>query len=94
MVCLHEENPVRVTVRDTVLMSGKKQSYINLTPTKTIDSIFNEVSKDFNYGSDDIELVLQRRDGNTVSETIFFLGHKELGMWKVYVHLFRADDSQ
>ncbi|XP_057671617.1 ubiquitin carboxyl-terminal hydrolase 47 [Diorhabda carinulata] len=60
MVCLPEEGPAkRVTVRDTIQQSTKKQAFISLTPSKTIESIFKEVSKEFSYNHDEIELVLQ-----------------------------------
>lgn len=65
MVCLHDEGHLRVTVRDTILSSAKKQSYVLLTPTKTIESIFKEISREFEYNADEIELVLQKRDGTT-----------------------------
>lgn len=68
MVCLHDEGHLRVTVRDTILSSAKKQSYVLLTPTKTIESIFKEISREFEYNADEIELVLQKRDGTTVSQ--------------------------
>lgn len=76
MVCLHDEGHLRVTVRDTVLLSAKKQSYVLLTPTKTIESIFKEISKEFEYNADEIELVLQKNDGTTVCK--LFILRKEM----------------
>lgn len=73
MVCLHDEGYLRVTVRDTILLSAKKQSYVLLIPTKSIESIFKEISKDFEYNADEIELVLQKNDGTTVCK-IFISG--------------------
>ncbi|KAJ8985542.1 hypothetical protein NQ317_019925 [Molorchus minor] len=65
MVCLHEESPHSVTVRDTIHNSAKKRSEVLVTPSKSIESIFKEVSRDFEYNADEIELILQRRDGTT-----------------------------
>ncbi|CAH1098734.1 unnamed protein product [Psylliodes chrysocephalus] len=60
MVCLPEDGmAMRVTVRDTILSSGKKQFIIHLTPSKTISSIFEEVSNEFHYTIHEIELILQ-----------------------------------
>ncbi|KAJ8945952.1 hypothetical protein NQ318_016780 [Aromia moschata] len=65
MVCLYDESLQVVTVRDTIQQSAKRRSDIQVTPTKTIESIFKEISRDFEYNADEIELVLQRRDGTT-----------------------------
>uniref|UniRef100_A0A6P7GLW5 Ubiquitin carboxyl-terminal hydrolase 47 n=1 Tax=Diabrotica virgifera virgifera TaxID=50390 RepID=A0A6P7GLW5_DIAVI len=60
MVFLPEDGLTKkVTVRDTIQQSEKKQTFINIFPSKTIDSIFREVSKEFSYNHDEIELVLQ-----------------------------------
>ncbi|CAG9864755.1 unnamed protein product [Phyllotreta striolata] len=60
MVCLPEDGMlIRATVRDTILISGKKQYTIQLSPSKTINSIFQEISDEFHYLIEEIELILQ-----------------------------------
>lgn len=61
MVCPMENESIIVCVRDTIQQSsnGRKSFSLKLTPSKLIDSIFIEVSKEFDYNVDDITITLQ-----------------------------------
>lgn len=76
MVCPMEKESIRVTVRDTILQSttGKNTFTIQLTPSTSIDSIFREVSKEFDYSIDDIEIMLQPVGGqnSNIVSSLFF----------------------
>lgn len=73
MVCSMENESIGVLVRDGI--SGIKEHRILLTPSTAIDSIFKEVSKEFDYNIDDICLVVQlpHGTGNDEVSTICFL---------------------
>lgn len=61
MVCSMENESIEVAVKDTIM--GKKPHTIRLTPSRSIDSIFKEVSKEYNYNIDDISLKLESGEG-------------------------------
>ncbi|CAH1119608.1 unnamed protein product [Phaedon cochleariae] len=71
MVCPPEDGLcIRVTVLDTIGLSEKSQCFIQLIPSRTIESIFQEISKEFICNADDIELTLQYKKGD-----IYVLNH-------------------
>lgn len=66
-----ENGSIDVSVNDTL---SKKIHTIQLTPSRTVNSIFKEISKKYDYNIDDINLVLE--SGPTgqsfcVSKTLF-----------------------
>lgn len=68
MVCLSSEGTVVAIVRDTICTGSKRQSIINLAPSKSIAIIFAEVGADFHYQPDSFELLIQNnKTGDTVS---------------------------
>lgn len=73
MVCPPQEGLIEVLVRDEIKQSpaGKKHCYLQISRTKSVESIFREVSKEFEYNVDEIELTF-RRGASSVS-TIFFI---------------------
>lgn len=54
-----QEGSIRVQVQDTITQGGKKQCFVELSPDKTLESIFKEVSKDLEYNVDDIEIIIR-----------------------------------
>lgn len=67
MVCLSNDGMINVTVTDTMNLCYRKQCSVLLSPTKSVDNVFVEVSSNFHYESDSFELVLQSQNGDTVS---------------------------
>lgn len=66
MVCPPQESTTSVTVRDE-----RKQCYVHISKTKSVESIFREISKEFDYNIDEIELTFRR--GTSSVSTIQFL---------------------
>lgn len=61
-----QEGSLTVQVQDTIQQGGKKHCFVQLSPDKTIESIFKEISKDLEYNVDDIEIIL-RKGSSSVS---------------------------
>lgn len=67
MVCLSDEGTVPVVVRDTICSASKRNpSVINLSPSKSVESIFLEVGAEFHYNPEGFELILQNSTGDMV----------------------------
>lgn len=97
MVCSMENESVKVLVKDTI--SGKKIFTLQLTPSRAIDSIFKEVSKEFEYNVDDISLEVQLGPGSENYEVsnmffgfssllIFILGLQNIKSLIFFLHIF------
>lgn len=71
MVCLSNEGTIQVRVRDTIYTNERRQFSVEISPTKTIDSVFAEISDYFKYEADSFELLLQNQNADTVS--IFYI---------------------
>lgn len=71
MVCSMENESRRVLVKDTI--SGKTTISVQVTPSMSIDSIFKEVSKEFDYNVDDICLTMHLGPGSGNYEVSLFI---------------------
>lgn len=78
--------PINVLVKDTIQQSttGKKSCDLQLSPSTSIHNIFRDVSVVFEYGVDEIEIVLQTGSGedqNIVSNMcLLFISRFKLHM--------------
>lgn len=55
------------TVCDTIMDGGKKNTTITINPDTQVSTLFNNIASEYEYNAEDIELVIQNRDRNSVS---------------------------
>lgn len=74
MVCPMENECINACSRSVIMQSttGDQKGMIQLTPTRTMHSIYSEVAKEFGCGIDEIEITMQH-GANVVSSHLFFI---------------------
>lgn len=64
MVCLADDISVQATIKDNLAEHDgmKKEFTVNLSPSKSVDYLFSEVTSLLNYNLDQVEVVLVAND--------------------------------
>lgn len=76
MVCVSNTgtSTLKVPIKDT--LGGHQTSTVNLSPTKTVESLFNEVASLYRYEQHSVELSLQDVvTGESVIINFFFINY-------------------